>query len=251
MRFKEIEALITEDDAIQAVEKLHGLRTANVGKTSFLDCENLEDFNTNLSTIVNFLHNKVKDLSSVAFDVTLEILFNGKASEVTDSILAIPIEYYLDLSDYAHILFSEAIPAIECEFNYFDTGYYCNVPIVKIAAKVAQNKQEFISIIEEYNFLQATDYCFHVNDIALIYNRNNKNNKFSCYDLDENPEIRFKILEEALIKLFVENLKSDKSFSFALDTIDYQEMYITKDSRYTYRQEYKHRKFFTDIVSTL
>ena len=67
----------------------------------------------------------------------------------------------------------------------------------------------------------------------------------------KNPEIGFKILEEALIKLFVENIKSDKSFSFALDTIDYQEMYITKDSRYTYRQEYKHRKFFTDIVSTL
>lgn len=45
MRFKEVEALITEDDAIQAVEKLHGLRTANVGKTSFLDCKNQEDFN--------------------------------------------------------------------------------------------------------------------------------------------------------------------------------------------------------------
>ena len=40
MKFKEIEAFITEDDVAQAVEKLHGLRTANVGKTSFLDCEN-------------------------------------------------------------------------------------------------------------------------------------------------------------------------------------------------------------------
>lgn len=251
MRFKETEALITEDDVNQAVEKLHGLRTANVGKTSFLDCENQEDFNTNLSTIVNFLHNKVTSISSVAFDVTIEIVLNGKASETINDILAIPIEYYLDLYDYAHILFSEACAAVEFEFYYFGTGYYCNVPIVKIAAKVAQNKQEFMSIIQEYNFLQVTDYYFHINDIAIIYDRNNRNKKFSSYDLDENPEIGFKILEEALVKLFVERLKSDKSFSFSLDMVERQEMYVTKTSRYSHRQEYKRRKFFTDIVSTL
>lgn len=251
MRFKKIEALITEDDVAQAVEKLHGLRTANVGKTSFLDCENLEDFNTNLSTIVNFLHNKVTSTSSVAFDVTIEIISNGKASEVINDILAIPIEYYLDLHDYAHILFSEANAAVECESYYFDRGYYCNVPIVKIAAKVAQNKQDFMLIIEEYNFLQATDYCFHIKDIVAIYNRDNRKNKikeFSYRDLDENPEIGFKILEEALVKLFVERLKSDKSFSYSLDTL---EIYMTKTSRCSRRQEYKRRKFFTDIVSTL
>lgn len=251
MKFNEIEALITEDDASQAVEKMHVLRTANVGKTSFLDCENQEDFNTNLSTIVNFLHNKVTSTSSVAFDVTLEIILNGKASETVNDILAIPIEYYLDLYDYAHILFSEANAAVEFEFYYFDTGYYCNVPIVKIAAQVAQNKQDFMSIIEEYNFLQATDYCFHINDIALIYNRNNKNKEFSYHDLDENPEIGFKVLEEAIVKLFVERLKSDKSFSFSLDMVECQEMYMTKTSRYSHRQEYKRRKFFTDIVGTL
>lgn len=248
MRFKEIKALITEDDVSQAVEKLHGLRTANVGKASFLDCENQEDFNTNISTIVNFLHNKVTSISSVAYDVTIEIILNSKASETVNDILAIPIEYYLDLHDYAHILFSESCAAVECEFYYFDRGYYCNVPIVKIAAEVAQNKRDFMSIIEEYNFLQATDYCFYINDIALIYNRNNKNKEFSYHDLDENPEIGFKILEEALVKLFVERLKADKSFSYSLDTL---EMYMTKTSRCSHRQEYKRRKFFTDIVGTL
>lgn len=248
MRFKEIKALITEDDVNQAVEKLHGLRTVNVGKASFLDCENLEDFNANLSTIVNFLYNKVINLTSVAADVTLKIISNGKTSETVNDILAIPIEYYLDLYDYAHILFSETNAAVEFEFYYHGTGYYCNVPIVKIAAKVAQNKQEFMSIIEEYNFLQATGYCFRIEDIALIYNKNKRSKKFSPYDLYENPRIGFKVLEEALVKLFVERLKADKSFSYSLDTL---EMYMTKTSRCSHRQEYKRRKFFTDIVGTL